>query len=122
MAISHPEGEFELVLEDNDNVQSASYLQANDLFDLPAGTQVVINLSIDVNTGVATPTATYNNTTVTGANVNLAGSAVLDAIQGNHTVNGLSSGLAVGVYTSNTGAAFEDTFSAQFNNINVSAT
>ena len=122
VAISHPEGEFELVLEDNDNVQSASYLQANDLFDLPAGTQVVINLSIDVNTGVATPTATYNNTTVTGANVNLAGSAVLDAIQGNHTVNGLSSGLAVGVYTSNTGAAFEDTFSAQFNNINVSAT
>ena len=121
VAISHPEGEFELVLEDDDNIQSASYLQANDLFDLPIGTQIFIDLSIDVNTGIATPTASYNNTTVTGADVNLAGSAVLDAIQGNHTVNGLSSGLAVGLYTSNTGAAPADTFDAVFNNIHISA-
>ena len=120
--ISHPEGEFELVLEDGDAIESQSYIQADDLFDLPPGTQVFLNLSIDVNSGIATPTASYNNTSLTGANIDLSGTAVLDAIRGDHTINGQSSGLAIGLYSTNTGASPDDTFSAVFHNVNVSAT
>ena len=54
--------------------------------------------------------------------IDLNGTAVLDAIQGNHTINGQSSGLAVGLFSSNFGAPVEDTFSAIFDNIEISAT
>ena len=126
VAIQHPEGEFELVLEDGDNVLSQSYIQADDLFDAPVNSSIVINLAIDVNSGIATPTAVYEtangSTTVTGASIDLNGTAVFNAIEGNHTINGQSSGLAVGLFSSNFDAPVEDTFSAIFDNIEISAT
>lgn len=125
VAIQHPEGEFEIVLEDDDNRESAVYLQANDLFDVPDGSRIFLNLSIDVNTGIATTTATYEtangNTTVTGSPTDLNGSAVLDAIEGNFTVNGQTTGLAIGLFSSNFGAPESETFSAVFDDITVSA-
>ena len=125
VAIQHPSGEFEILLEDDDTRESAVYLQANDLFNAPEGSRIFLNLSIDVNTGLATTTATYetaNGTTTTnGATTDLAGTAVLDAIQGNHTVNGQTTGLAVGLFSSNFGAPEADTFSAIFDDIEISA-
>ena len=125
VAIQHPSGEFEIALEDGDQRQDADYLQANDLFDAPDGARIFLSLSIDVNAGTATPTATYEtangNTTVSGGAISLAGTAVLDAIQGNHTVNGQTTGLAVGLFSSNFGAPPESTFSAIFDDITISA-
>ena len=126
VAIQHPEGEFELVLEDGDNVLSQTYIQADDLFDAPVNSSIVINLSINVNTGFATPTAVYETstgtTTVAGAAIDLNGTTVFDAIEGNYTINGQSSGLAVGLFSSNFDAPVADTFSAIFDNIEISAT
>ncbi len=125
VAIQHPSGEFEIALEDDDNREAANYLQANNLFNAPDGSRIFLNLSIDVNSGTATPTATYEtangNTTVSGAAINLAGTAVLDAIRGNHTVNGQTTGLAVGLFSSNFGAPEADTFSAIFDDITITA-
>ena len=125
VAIQHPSGEFETVLEDDDAVESQTYIQGNDLFDVPAGSRIFLNMSINVNTGAATPTATYEtangNTTVTGSTISLAGTAVLDAIQGNYTVNGQTTGLAVGLFSSNFNAPPESTFSAIFDDISISA-
>lgn len=125
VAIDHFAGELELVLEENDVVASSSYIQADDLFDVPAGSQILLRLEIDINAGTATPTAIYEtgagNTVVTGAAVDLAGTSVLEAIQGNASVNGQSTGLAVGLYSSNTGQSPANTFSAVFDNVEISA-
>ena len=125
VAIQHPSGEFEILVEDDDNRESASYIQANNLFDAPNDSRIFLNLSIDVNSGAATPTASYetaNGTTnVTGATVSLAGTAIFDAIQGDFTVNGQTTGLAVGLFSSNTGAPPQSTFSAIFDDITISA-
>ena len=127
VAIQHPGGEFEMVLEDGDNVVSQTYIQADNLFSAPDASSIVINLAINVNSGIATPTATYelangNTTTVSGATINLNGTTVLTAIRGNYTINGQSSGLAVGLYSSNFAAPVENTFSAIFDNVEISAT
>ena len=125
VAIQHPNGEFEIALEDGDSVISQTYIQADDLFDVPAGSSITINLEIDVNAGVATPTAVYEtangNTAVAGETIDLNGTSVLDAIRGNHTINGQTSGLAVGLFSSNFNAPEADTFSAIFDNIEISA-
>ena len=125
VAISHPSGEFELVLEDDDVVESQTYIQADDLFTVPDGSQIVLQLEIDVNSGFATPTAIYEtgngNTVVSGAAINLNGTAVFDAIQGNHSVNGQTTGLAVGLFSSNFNQAPSNTFSAIFDNVEISA-
>ena len=125
VAIQHPGGEFQLILEDDDAIQNETFIQGNNLFDAPNGSRIFLNLSIDVNSGTATPTVTYEtgngNTSATGATINLFGTAVLDAIQGNHTVNGQTTGLAVGLYSSNFDAPPESTFSAVFDDVTISA-
>ena len=125
VAIQSPSGEFEIVLEDGDSVVSQTFIQADDLFNVPAGSSIVINLEIDVNAGIATPTAVYEtangNTFVSGANINLNGTAVLETIRGNNTINGQTSGLAVGLFSTNFNAPEADTFAAIFDNIEVSA-
>ena len=84
-----------------------------------------MRLDIDVNTGIATPFASYEtasgNTSVSGAAINLGGTAVLDAIRGDHTVNGQTTGLAVGLYSTNNGQPESSTFSAIFDNIQISS-
>ena len=84
-----------------------------------------MQLEIDVNSGFATPTAIYEtgngNTVVSGAAINLNGTAVFDAIQGNHSVNGQATGLAVGLFSSNFNQAPSNTFSAIFDNVEISA-
>ena len=75
----------------------------------------------------ATPTVSYetgddNIETVTGEAIDLNGTTVLDAIQGNYTVDGQDSGLAVGLFSSNTGQPEANAFQAVFNDIEITAT
>ncbi|MEM6715914.1 MAG: Calx-beta domain-containing protein, partial [Cyanobacteria bacterium P01_C01_bin.147] len=54
--------------------------------------------------------------------VNLSGTAVLDAIKGDYTVAGQTTGLAVGLFSSNVGESPDDTFQAIFDDIEITAT
>ena len=111
------------MLEDDDSVESQTYIQANDLFQVPDDSRITLRLTIDVGTGIASPTATYETasgtTQVSGANINLSATAVHDAILGNHSVNGQTTGLAVGLFSSNNGEPQSSTFSAIFDNLSL---
>lgn len=125
VAIQHPAGELELLFENGDTELADVYYQADDLFQAPANSKIFLELAVDPNAGIATPTITYEtangNQTVTGNAVSLAGSAVLDAIQGNYSVNGQTTGLAVGLFASNTGPQANPDFQAIFDGIEISA-
>lgn len=124
VAIQHPQGEIQLVLEDGDAVANITFIQANDLFQALANSRIYMQLTIDVNAGTATPVVTYEtsggNQVVSGATINLAGTAVLDAIQGNYSVSGVTTGLAVGLFSSNFGPAPQPDFQAIFDGIEIS--
>lgn len=122
------EGEFYIVLEFGDTAQEF-YFQADDLFDVAEidGNDIIIDLDIDLATGLATPTFTYETATgpdaiVAATEVDLSGSVILDALKGDFTVQGQSSGLAVGLFSSNVGQSPQDTFQAIFKDIEVTAT
>ncbi len=127
VAIDGFDGEIQILLEDNDVVQSTSFISADGLFDLPANQQIFFELEIDPVAGTAIPIVSYetgdeNITTVTGETVDLNGTTVLDAIQGNYTVEGQDSGLAVGLFSTNFDEPTANTFQAIFNEIEVTAT
>lgn len=126
VALQSQRGEIQIVLEDDDVVQTTSFLQANDLFEVPPNQKIFFELEIDPTAGTATPTVTYetggNNTkTVSGTSLDLSGTAVLDAIQGNYTVQGETSGLAVGLLSTNNGQSEANTFQAIFDEIEITA-
>ena len=127
VAIEGLDDEIQILLEDNDVIQSQSSIQAAGLLDLPPDQQIFFELEIDPVAGTATPTVSYetgdgNTETVSGEAIDLNGTAVLDAVQGNYAVEGQDSGLAVGLFSSNTGEPEADTFQAIFNDIEISAT
>lgn len=124
VAIQAPNGEIQVLLENDDVVLSESFIQADDLFDVPPDQQITFELGIDPTAATAIPTITYeigngDTTTVSGTSIDLNGTAVLDAIQGNYTVDGQSSGLAVGLLSSNIGQPEASTFQAIFNDIEI---
>ena len=127
VAIEGLNNEVQILLEDNDVVQSQSSIQAEDLFSFPTDQQIFFELEIDPLAGTATPTVSWetgddNIETATGDAIDLSGTAVLDAIQGNYTVNGQDSGLAVGLFSSNNGEPAANTFQAIFNDVEITAT
>ena len=127
VAIEGVDGEIQVLLEDNDVVQSQSFIQANDLFDVTPNEQIFFELEIDPGAATATPTVIYetgeeNTTTVAGTTIDLSGTSVLDTILGNSTVNGQTTGLAVGLFSSNDGQPEANTFQAIFNDIEIAAT
>ncbi|MGF1520815.1 MAG: Calx-beta domain-containing protein [Leptolyngbyaceae cyanobacterium] len=126
VAIQSDSGEIQILLEDNDVVLTESFIQADDLFTVPPNQKIFFELEVDPSAATATPTVTYetgggNTTTVSGTALNLSGTAVLDAILGNYTVNGQTSGLAVGLFSSNSGQSAADTFQAVFDDIEITA-
>ncbi|MEM9155552.1 MAG: malectin domain-containing carbohydrate-binding protein, partial [Cyanobacteria bacterium P01_F01_bin.33] len=126
VAIQNPKGELQVLLEDGDVVQTNSFLQANDLFDVPQGQKIFFELEVDPSAATATPTISYETgsgapTQVSGSAIDLSGTAVLDAIQGNYTVNGQTTGLALGLLSSNTGEPTANAFQAVFEDIEVVA-
>ena len=127
VAIEGSDNEVQILLEDNDVVQSISSIQADGLLSFPTNQQIFFELEIDPIAGTAIPTVSYetgdgNVETATGEAIDLNGTTVLDAIQGNYTVEGQDSGLAVGLFSSNTGEPEADAFQAIFNDIKITAT
>ena len=127
VAVQSTDGEIQVLLEDDDVVKASSFIQANDLFNVPKNQEIFFELEIDPAAATATPTVTYetgggNSQTVSGNALNLSGTEVLDAILGNYTVQGQTTGLAVGLLSSNTGQSEANTFQAIFNDIEITAT
>ncbi|MBE9044156.1 hypothetical protein IQ255_07010 [Pleurocapsales cyanobacterium LEGE 10410] len=127
VAIQNTNGEIQVLLEDNDVVVANSFIQADGLFDVPDNQLIFFELEIDPTAATATPTITYqtgsgNTSTVSGSSIDLSGTTVLDAILGNYTVQGQTSGLAVGLFSSNTGEPEANAFQAVFDNIEITAT
>ena len=126
VATANPAGEIQILLENNNVVQSQVFIQADDLFTVPVDQQIFFEFQINPSAGTATPTITYetgggNTKTVTGAAINLSGTNVLKSILGTNTVQGQTTGLAVGLYSSNVGqpAAPNGSFQAIFTDIEV---
>ncbi|MEM7592609.1 MAG: hypothetical protein AAF383_13985 [Cyanobacteria bacterium P01_A01_bin.83] len=127
VAIEGLNDEVQIVLEDNDVIQSQSFIQADSLLSFPTDQQIFFRLEIDPISGTAIPTVSYETgddqiNTATGQAVDLNGTAVLDAIQGNYTVEGQDSGLAVGLFSSNFGEPQANAFQAIFNDVEITAT
>lgn len=124
---------IQIALEKNDVVVSTQTLRAPtgtaNVFDgasIPTNAKIYLYLDADVIAGTAVPRATYETTsgdvTLTGAQIDLTGTGVLTALRGEHTVQGQASGLAVGLYSTNTGEAEADAFQAVFDDITITAT
>lgn len=128
VAIQNINGEIQLLLEDNDTIQSLSDFRADDIFSVPGGggQKVFFELTVNPTAETAKPTVTYEtpagNKTVIGEAISLSSTSVLDAIKGNYTVQGQPSGLAVGLFSSNTGAPGANAFQAAFDDIEITAT
>ncbi|MEM7742684.1 MAG: malectin domain-containing carbohydrate-binding protein [Pseudomonadota bacterium] len=122
---------IQIALEDNDGISQSINLPANDVFNeavLVQDSNIVFELEIDPTAGTAVPKATYTTTSgdveITGGPtdvIDLTGSAVLNTIQGNNTVEGQTTGIATGLFATNNGSS-NDTFQAVFDSITVTAT
>ncbi len=126
-AIQSPDGEIQIALEEGDVLASESFIQADDLFDVPDNQKIFLELEIDPEAATANPTITYetgggNTKSVSGGSIDLSGTKVLDAIKGDYVVQGLKTGLAVGLFSTNTGQPEASTFQAIFDDIEISAT
>lgn len=126
VAVQDTGGEIQVLLEDNDAVQSSLFIQADDLFTVPDNQKIFLALQVDPAAATAIPTITYqmgdgSTQTVTGTAIDLSDTAVLDVIRGDYTVEGQTTGLAVGLLASNMGQPEANTFSAVFDDIEVVA-
>ncbi len=129
VAIQHPNGEIQMTLEDADTVTEEIFIQADDIFAVTEAEalKIFVDLAVDVLGETATATVRYETaaggvTTVGGTPISLAGSAVMAAIRGEHSVQGQQTGLAVGLFSTNNGQAAADTFQAIFDDITITAT
>ncbi|MEO0947015.1 MAG: Calx-beta domain-containing protein [Cyanobacteria bacterium J06641_5] len=125
-----PNGEIQVVLEENDVTVASTFLQANDLFAVSNNLQIFFELEIDPTAATAIPTVTYeteggNTSTVSGGSISLAGTEVLDAILGSHTIQSQTTGLALGLLSTtnaNGNQPGADPFQAVFDEIAIAAT
>ncbi|UWR25066.1 tandem-95 repeat protein [Sulfitobacter sp. S223] len=128
VAIQHPNGEIQVTLEDGDAVAADQFIQADGIFDVTEAEakKIFAELDIDIVAETATATITYETATgtsvVVGTPISLSGTAVLDAIKGDSSVQGQQTGLAVGLFATNNGEAEADAFQAVFDDIQISAT
>ncbi|MEO1520728.1 MAG: hypothetical protein AAFU78_08110, partial [Cyanobacteria bacterium J06633_2] len=128
VAIQNPDGEIQTALENGDSTQATAFIQANDLFNVPESDnkEIVLELTVDPIAETATPTVTYEtatgNKTASGNALSLSGTPLLSVIKGTHTVQGQKTGLAVGLFSSNTFQDEANTFQAVFDDIEITAT
>ncbi|MEM9642762.1 MAG: Ig-like domain-containing protein [Pseudomonadota bacterium] len=121
---------IQVSLENNDGIVQTDTVLVGNLFeasDLPEAAKIFVELQIDVQTGIATPKASYETNSglveITGFDTfDLADTDVLSAIRGETTVQGQETGLAVGLFSSNTGEPTADAFQAVFDDIEITAT
>ncbi|MFO8238119.1 MAG: malectin domain-containing carbohydrate-binding protein [Prochlorococcaceae cyanobacterium] len=126
VATQDPGGQIQLLLEDNDVVLASSFLQAPDLFNVPAD-QTTIDFELAVNVGLATATGTISYQTATGEQqsitsptLSLADTQLLESIRGNGQVLGKPTALAAGLFASNTGQPETESFQAVFRELEIS--
>ncbi|MGE0580404.1 malectin domain-containing carbohydrate-binding protein, partial [Reyranella sp.] len=119
-------GNVQFELESNNVVVATQTLNAAGLLNAPVDSSLVFNLAVNRATAQATPSVTYAGSsgpiTVTGSAISLAGTSILSAIDGSYMVQGKASGLAVGLWSSNTGEGSQDTFQATFDDISITST
>ena len=114
---------FESGMEDDGTPKAFKGVTDNALLDASNATWVQLRMVIDPDGGTVTPQWRYGTgvppedaatepTFTSGAAIKVPdGSALLDAIRGDHTVDGQASGLAVGlIATSNNGTPFQADF------------
>ena len=120
------ESEIQILLENDDVVVAESLIAAEDIFNQPSDSQIFLELEIDPEAATAIPTVSYETddgiNTITGTAIDLESTAVLEAITGDYTVNEQQTGLAVGLFSSNTGQPDNSTFQAVFDDIEITAT
>ncbi|CAN7752285.1 malectin domain-containing carbohydrate-binding protein [Variovorax sp. LjRoot84] len=113
-------------LESNGAVIASQTLNAPGVATAPASSNLVFELLVNRATSQATPSVTYTGSSgpvkVTGNAINLAGTSILTAINGDYAVQGKDSGLAVGLWSSNTGEGSQNTFQASFDDILITST
>ncbi|MBX2854912.1 MAG: cadherin-like domain-containing protein, partial [Rhodobacteraceae bacterium] len=128
-----PNANIQIALENADGTVQTVNLPANGIFDpanLQTDSDIVFTLEVNPVAATALASATY----VDGAGapvtiaadpltqtIDLSGSNVLEAILGNNTVGGQSTGVAAGLFSSST-LGGGDTFQAVFKDLEVSAT
>ncbi|MBX3503219.1 MAG: hypothetical protein KF889_27565 [Alphaproteobacteria bacterium] len=108
-------------LESNGVVLSSQSLAGSGLLTAPSGSSIIFNLAVDRAISQAVPSITYASSsgpiTVSGAPINLQGTSILAAIDGSYSVQGQASGLAIGLWSSNTGEGSQTSFQASFDDI-----
>ena len=119
---------FLFELENGDVVLASQFIAAADLFaGQPVGqNQIELSIEVDIEAETATPTITYEtaageSVTLTGTAMSLAGSNVMTAIEGDHMIQGESSGLALGLWSTNGTAPEADAFQAIFDEISLTS-
>ncbi|MEL6931153.1 MAG: malectin domain-containing carbohydrate-binding protein, partial [Cyanobacteria bacterium J06600_6] len=126
VAIDGASETIQILLEDDDVVIAESFIQADDLLSQSSDRQIFFELEVNPQAETVIPTVRYETdegiSSVTGTAISLEGTTLLDTIRGNYQVEGLTSGLAVGLFSSNTGQPQADTFQAIFDNIAITAT
>jgi hypothetical protein len=113
-------------LESNGAITASQALNAPGVGTAPASSALIFELLVNRATSQATPSVTYGSSSgpvkVSGNPISLAGTSILTAINGDYTVQGKDSGLAVGIWSSNTGEGSQNTFQAPFDDILITST
>ncbi len=120
---------FLVELENNDISVASQFIAAADLFTNQSSnaSNIQIDLEVDVEAGTATPTIIYElaaggTAQVSGSAIDLSGSNVLEAINGNFQTGVQDTGLALGLWSTNGDADEADAFQAIFDDISLTAT
>ncbi len=123
--VASPSG-FLFQLENNNSVVASQSLSAPAVATAPVDSSLVFELLVNRATSQAIPSVTYASSggpvKVTGTPIALAGTAVLSAINGAYEVQGKDTGLAVGLWSSNTGEGSQNTFQVSFDDILITTT
>ncbi len=119
---------FQIVLEENDVPLFTDTIEAPGLFNVAPddGKRIFFELKLNVADATAIPTITYETATgeavVSGTQISLAGTTLLDVINGQYTVQGQQSGVAIGLFSTNRGRpGGANAFQAIFDDIEVIA-
>ncbi len=117
-------GSIQVLLEDNGLLVSDTSLSAPGLLTGATTDKITVTMRVDTVAETVVPTVSYDlpdgsETELTLEPVNLSGTAVLDTILGNVTVNGAQTGLAAGLLSTNSGVDPAQTFQAVFDDITV---
>ncbi len=119
---------FQIVLEENDVPLFTDTIETPGLFDVAPedGKQIFFELKFNLVEATATPTITYETATgeavISGTQIALVGTTLLDVINGQYTVQGQQSGVAIGLFSTNRGQpGGANAFQAIFDGIEVIA-